>query len=70
MNNPRPNVAFAANAASHIDGGNGIGAVVGYRAMDEAIRLVQLHGTSVVAVVNSNHYGMRRIMYCKLLKLA
>ena len=60
LNNPHPKITIrqAANAAFHIDGDNGMGAVVGRRAMDEAIRLARLHGTGVVAVMNSNHYGM------------
>ncbi len=60
LNNPRPNVAVSrvAHAASQVDGDNGMGAVVGTRAMAEAIRLARDTGTGVVAIKHSNHYGM------------
>ena len=60
LNKPDPNIAIrrAAVAACHVDGDNGMGAVVGKRAMAEAIRLAQENGTGLVSVYRSNHYGM------------
>lgn len=40
-----------------IDGGNGLGQVVGYRAMEVAIRKARETGVSFVSVRNSNHFG-------------
>jgi LDH2 family malate/lactate/ureidoglycolate dehydrogenase len=40
-----------------IDGGNGLGQVVGYRAMETAIRKAKEVGVSCVSVRNSNHFG-------------
>jgi len=40
-----------------VDGGNGMGAVVGVRAMRLAIEKAQAAGTGFVAVKNSNHFG-------------
>jgi LDH2 family malate/lactate/ureidoglycolate dehydrogenase len=47
----------AGAAAALIDGDNGLGPVVGARAMDAAIELARLHGTGFVGVRNSNHFG-------------
>jgi LDH2 family malate/lactate/ureidoglycolate dehydrogenase len=60
LNNLDPTIAVrkVADAAAHVDGDNGMGAVVGRRAMAEAIALAQTHGTGLVSVSNSNHYGM------------
>lgn len=60
LNNSMPDIAIrkVADAASHVDGDNGMGAVVGSRAMGEAIELARRHGTGLVSVRNSNHYGM------------
>jgi LDH2 family malate/lactate/ureidoglycolate dehydrogenase len=60
LNNPRPNIGVrqVAVAASHVDGDNGMGAVVGTRAMEEAIRLARASGTGIVSIMHSNHYGM------------
>lgn len=41
-----------------IDGGNSLGQVVGHKAMDVAIRKAKKHAVGVVAVRNSNHYGI------------
>lgn len=40
-----------------IDGGNGMGMVVGYQAMKIAIQKAQAYGLGAVAVRNSSHYG-------------
>ena len=60
LNNPHPQIAVSrvGFAAAHVDGDNGMGAVVGSRAMGEAIRMAQETGTALVSVKNSNHYGM------------
>jgi LDH2 family malate/lactate/ureidoglycolate dehydrogenase len=44
-------------ATALIDGRNGIGQVVAYRAMEAAIRKARTSGVSYVAVRNSNHFG-------------
>jgi len=41
-----------------VDGGGGMGHVVGHRAMSMAIRKAAEHGLGMVAVRNSRHYGM------------
>ena len=57
--NPRPAIAveqrFAAVAL--VDGDNGLGPVVGCRAMDEAVRLAEQCGAGFVGVRHSNHFG-------------
>jgi LDH2 family malate/lactate/ureidoglycolate dehydrogenase len=40
-----------------IDGDNGLGPVVGARAMEAAVNLARQHGTGLVGVRNSNHFG-------------
>ena len=40
-----------------VDGGNGLGQVVAYRAMERAIEKARQTGVSYVAVRNSNHFG-------------
>lgn len=41
-----------------IDGGNGMGMVVGYHAMNLAIQKARQYGLGAVAVRNSSHYGV------------
>jgi L-2-hydroxycarboxylate dehydrogenase (NAD+) len=41
-----------------VDGGNGMGMVIGYRAMQLAIEKARQHGLGAVAVRNSSHYGI------------
>lgn len=41
-----------------VDGGNGMGMVVGYRAMQLAIEKARQYGMGSVAVRNSSHYGI------------
>jgi LDH2 family malate/lactate/ureidoglycolate dehydrogenase len=55
----RPDIraTSAGTAASLIDGGNGLGPVVGGRAMQAAMDLARAHGTGFVGVRNSNHFG-------------
>jgi L-2-hydroxycarboxylate dehydrogenase (NAD+) len=60
LTNPRPLIEIERTglAAASVDGDNGVGAVVGCRAMDEAIRITLELGTGLVSVRRSNHYGM------------
>jgi LDH2 family malate/lactate/ureidoglycolate dehydrogenase len=44
-------------AAVLVDGDNGLGAVVGARAMAAAVDLAREHGTGFAGVRNSNHFG-------------
>jgi LDH2 family malate/lactate/ureidoglycolate dehydrogenase len=41
-----------------VDGGNGMGMVVGYHAMKIAIQKARQYGMGAVAVRNSSHYGV------------
>ncbi len=47
-----------AHSAIHVDGGNGMGAVVGSYAMGEGIALARETGIALVSVKRSGHYGM------------
>jgi len=47
-----------AQATAVIDGGNGMGMVVGYTAMKLAIEKVRQYGLGAVAVRNSSYYGV------------
>src|SRR5512139_3587903 len=47
-----------AQATAVIDGGNGMGMVVGYYAMKLAIEKARQYGLGAVAVRNSSHYGV------------
>ena len=57
--NARPVIqrVASATASSLIDGDNGLGPVVGARAMNAALDLAQEYGTGFVGVRNSNHFG-------------
>lgn len=46
------------DATAVIDGGNGMGMVVGYQAMKLAIQKARKYGLGAVAVRNSSHYGV------------
>ena len=56
---PRPNVRVTSDAASAatLDGGRGLGFVVGHRAMSLAIEKARETGIGFVAAGNSTHYG-------------
>jgi len=41
-----------------IDGGNGLGQVVAYRAMEKCIKIAEKTGVGFVGVRNSNHFGI------------
>jgi len=47
-----------AHATAVVDGGNGMGMVVGHHAMQMAIRKARQYGLGAVAVRNSSHYGV------------
>ena len=56
----KPNIRIVSeNAATAlIDGDNGMGMVVGHRAMEIAIQKAKSSGVAMVAARNSRHYGM------------
>jgi LDH2 family malate/lactate/ureidoglycolate dehydrogenase len=57
---PRPNIKILAETPStlRIDGGAGLGQVIGYQAMKRCIQKAKEVGTGLVTVKNSNHYGI------------
>lgn len=57
--NPKPSLKQITDDSlvKFIDGEHGIGAVVGYYAMKEAIEMSEKHGVGVVGVRNSSHFG-------------
>lgn len=58
--NPRPNIQAArvAPAVSLVDGDDGMGMIVGTRAMAEAIAIARESGMGLTGVRRSTHYGM------------
>ncbi|MBC7779570.1 MAG: Ldh family oxidoreductase [Proteobacteria bacterium] len=58
--NPTPNIAITHPTAvvAAIDGDDGIGFVVGHRAMAEAIEIAAQFGIGMVGIRRSTHYGM------------
>lgn len=54
---PQITVKRSGSAAVLVDGDNGLGPVVGRRAMEEALALAQDHGVGLAAVIRSNHFG-------------
>ncbi|AEC52766.1 malate dehydrogenase [Pyrococcus sp. NA2] len=58
--NLRPNIRILREGPSYalVDGDEGLGQVVGYRAMRIAIEKARKSGIGVVVVRNSNHYGI------------
>jgi LDH2 family malate/lactate/ureidoglycolate dehydrogenase len=58
--NPTPEIKVTrvSPAVSLVDGDNGIGLVVGHRAMAEAISIAQEYGIGLAGVKRSGHYGM------------
>jgi len=55
--NPKINVISDAPSIAVIDGDRGLGFVVGYRAMEEAMDRAEKTGAGFVSVRNSTHYG-------------
>jgi len=58
--NPTPSIRIehTAAAVAAIDGDDGIGFIVGHRAMDEAIALARQCGIGMAGIRRSTHYGM------------
>ena len=54
---PDIRMVAARTATALIDGDNGLGPVVGARAMEAALDLARKHGTGFVGVRRSNHFG-------------
>jgi len=54
---PHLQVDRVAAAVARLDGGNGLGAVVGHRAMEEAISLARGAGLGLTLVRRSSHFG-------------
>jgi LDH2 family malate/lactate/ureidoglycolate dehydrogenase len=54
---PAVRLLLSRTAAALLDGDNGLGPVVGSRAMEAAVDLARQHGTGFVGVRNSNHFG-------------
>lgn len=46
-----------AAVAALVDGGNGLGPVVGSRATEKAIELAETNGVGLVGVCHGNHFG-------------
>lgn len=57
--NPRPSITLerAATSLGRVDGDNGLGLLVGARAMEFALELADSAGAGFVAVRNSSHFG-------------
>jgi L-2-hydroxycarboxylate dehydrogenase (NAD+) len=55
--NPKLQIFGQAASTAIMDGDNGLGFVVGYRAMMEAMRRAEETGAGLVAVRNSTHFG-------------
>ena len=55
---PSIGVKRTSSSVAIVDGDDGMGAVVGSRAMREAVALASEHGAAAVAVRRSNHYGI------------
>lgn len=62
----KPEIRFErTNAVLKVDGGNGLGQVVSYRAVEAAIPIVKEAGMLGVFVNNSNHFGVASY-YCQM----
>jgi LDH2 family malate/lactate/ureidoglycolate dehydrogenase len=55
---PEPKALRESGATALLDGDNGLGVILGQRAMDRAVELAREYGVGAVAVRNSNHAGM------------
>lgn len=65
---PAIDVRRVAHSALHVGGGNGMGAVVGARAISEAIALARETGLALVSIRRSGHYGMAAFYVLKALE--
>jgi LDH2 family malate/lactate/ureidoglycolate dehydrogenase len=70
VTNPRPNIALerVAPAAASVDGDDGLGLVVGQRAMAEAIAIAEEFGIGLTGVKRSGHYGMGALYILQAIK--
>lgn len=57
--NPQPNIKKTVDigAVAMVDGDNGLGQLIGHKAMQLAVEKAKVHGVGVVAINNSNHFG-------------
>jgi len=55
--NPKPKIFSRTPVTATMDGDRGLGFVIGYRAMMEAIHRAEITGAGFVAVRNSTHFG-------------
>ncbi|UCF65778.1 MAG: Ldh family oxidoreductase [bacterium] len=55
--NAKPKIVKESSVLANVDGGNGLGQVMGTYAMELAIQKTQKEGFGMVTVFNSNHYG-------------
>ncbi|WP_248926226.1 Ldh family oxidoreductase [Paenibacillus hamazuiensis] len=57
--NPNPDIQISCGSptTASVDGDNGLGFVIGHKAMSETIRMAKDYGTGWAAVYNSNHFG-------------
>jgi L-2-hydroxycarboxylate dehydrogenase (NAD+) len=53
-----PEVVFETPVSAVIDGHDGMGQLIGYKAMNIAINKAKENGVGIVSVRNSNHYGI------------
>src|SRR5213080_2839344 len=58
--NPKPNIKIVREKASvaTVDGDNGLGLVVGPKAMEITMEKAEQHGSGWVSVCNTNHFGI------------
>lgn len=54
---PQITVEQVAPTLARLDGGNGVGTLVGMRALDTAMRMARENGTGIVFARGSNHFG-------------
>lgn len=54
----KPEVVFESPISAVIDGHDGMGQIIGHKAMEMAIEKAKKSGVGIVSVRNSNHYGI------------
>ncbi|MGM0420472.1 MAG: Ldh family oxidoreductase [Bacillota bacterium] len=67
-NNPVINFAQMKDSTSILDGDNGLGQIIAYKATEKAIDLADNYGTGFVGVKNSNHFGIAGFYVNKILE--
>lgn len=65
---PRMEFVRKNKIAALLDGDNGIGQVVGIRAVEEAIKMATDYGVGLIGVRNSNHFGAAAFFGIKILE--